>query len=371
MLSRMKPEYYTSQEHFDKEMREIFHKLWIFAGFKFSLKNNNSFFTREIGGVPIVVQNFEGEIKGFVNSCAHRGARIHKEEFGTRPMQCKYHGWKYDKEGKPCLIPFSDKLYKFSQEVCDNLKMVSVHVKIVGEFIFVNLDKEPLPIQKQFMPALLENLLLLSKKIDHEFVLGNRAAEYNWKLPFENLNDSIHPIFVHPGTITQIVDFGNADGFKAQEIDYESIQLKHLSYTEAVGTFKKSQSRGFQDFVDRFSDQDRYYNWLIYPNLHIASTDGGYSFTFEQYEPLSPSKTNNRAIWMTAKRIKNYSSHRAVSWEFLKTSRAILDEDEEIMELTQAGFNAFSPKMVQGTYESHNKRTEAWYESYLSLKKGL
>lgn len=52
MRSRMHPKYYLSQEIFEREQRKIFRRVWLFAGLKTLLRENNCFITRKIAGIP-------------------------------------------------------------------------------------------------------------------------------------------------------------------------------------------------------------------------------------------------------------------------------------------------------------------------------
>ena len=63
MRSRMHPKYYLSPEIFEREQRKIFRKAWLFAGLKTLLPKNNSFITRKVCGIPVVIQNFNGAIR--------------------------------------------------------------------------------------------------------------------------------------------------------------------------------------------------------------------------------------------------------------------------------------------------------------------
>ena len=76
MRSLLAPSVYNSPEVFAHEQERIFRRLWIFAGPRTLLTEPDSFITRTIGGVPIVIQNFAGELKAFVNRCAHRQSAI-------------------------------------------------------------------------------------------------------------------------------------------------------------------------------------------------------------------------------------------------------------------------------------------------------
>ncbi len=52
MRSRMHSKYYLSQEIFEREQRKIFRRVWLFAGLKTLLRENNCFITRKIAGIP-------------------------------------------------------------------------------------------------------------------------------------------------------------------------------------------------------------------------------------------------------------------------------------------------------------------------------
>ena len=90
---------YIDDGVFAQEQSRIFRKLWIFAGLRTLLDKPDSFLTRQIGGIPVVVQNFDGAIKAFRNQCAHRQAPLQMEEYGCRRLICRYHGWSYDNTG--------------------------------------------------------------------------------------------------------------------------------------------------------------------------------------------------------------------------------------------------------------------------------
>jgi carnitine monooxygenase subunit len=316
MWSRMRPEFYISKTHYQREMQNIFSKLWIFAGLKSSLKTNNQILTTKIANTPVVLQNLDGQIVASVNCSAHR----------------------------------------------------ALHTKCIGELVFVNFAIDPISIYHQFHPGLIASLLDLSRVLDSEFIASKRKGSYNWKLPFENLNDSLHPFFVHAKTLSREVDF-EGQGFDCPDIlRLASAELKELSYFEPSGTFKRERHEPFYDFVHRFGDQDIYYNWLLYPNTHIASPDGGRSFVIEQYNPIAPDQTELAMTWLTARKKSPYPFSAAVLWSLMKGCRTILDEDEDILEKTQSGFCTFSPAGAQGAYEIQNKRIEAWYSKWMDTQ---
>ncbi|WP_354004108.1 Rieske 2Fe-2S domain-containing protein [Delftia sp.] len=75
MRSRMHPKVLpVLPSIFQRSSEKIFRKAWQFAGLKTLLPKNNSYITRKIAGLPMVIQNFHGEFRAFENVCLHRSA---------------------------------------------------------------------------------------------------------------------------------------------------------------------------------------------------------------------------------------------------------------------------------------------------------
>ena len=92
--------HYTDPGTFDQEQRELFGKLWLFAGFSSMVARRNQFFTRRLAGVPVLVQRTEAGVRAFINQCPHRKSAIQTACSGTRPLVCPYHAWTFGPEGE-------------------------------------------------------------------------------------------------------------------------------------------------------------------------------------------------------------------------------------------------------------------------------
>src|SRR6187399_3360356 len=68
----IEPRDYTSTDAFRAEVDRIFMRRWIFACSLDGLANDLDYRCVEFGGVSVIVQNFEGEIRAFNNVCSHR-----------------------------------------------------------------------------------------------------------------------------------------------------------------------------------------------------------------------------------------------------------------------------------------------------------
>lgn len=357
MISKLTPSHYTSDTVFKQEVAVIHRKLWLFAGFRFSVAKPQQFFTRELAGVPVVVQNNDGEVCAFVNSCAHRLTKIHGDDFGSGPMKCPYHGWNYAADGAVATIPFEHECYKFTAPERAGLGLRKVHLATIGEFIFVNLDETPIDINEQFDAAVQRSLTELSPHLDHEFIFSKKTGIYNWKLAIENLNDELHPHFVHPKSFAENKYVRRETG----EQSSRAAKLSHLSYSEKTPVTEEMRRLPYYDNVQRFGAFHGYYNWLLYPSLHMTSFNGGHTFVVEHYNPVAAAETELVQFVLTAKKKQDYPDAAAVLWHTLKGTKVILDEDQRILEQTQAGMSALSPAIQLGDYETKNKNMEAWY----------
>jgi Rieske 2Fe-2S family protein len=68
---------YSTEEAFAFDLRAIFARSWVLAAFEAELPTPGAALALTVGTSPIVVlRNRAGEIRGFHNSCRHRGAMV-------------------------------------------------------------------------------------------------------------------------------------------------------------------------------------------------------------------------------------------------------------------------------------------------------
>ncbi|MFM9972448.1 MAG: aromatic ring-hydroxylating oxygenase subunit alpha [Burkholderiales bacterium] len=378
MLSRMMPAYYLSNEIFRREQEGIFKRLWIFYGLKTMLAEHNAFIARTMSGVPVVVQNFNGELRAFENSCAHRQNALQWDEFGKRPLLCRYHGWGYDADGYARNIPSQEEIYRFGDPEREGLRLRRYGLEVIGNLVFINLSATPLPITEQFTGEFIDSLRDSSNAYDAEVLIAKVKTRFNWKLAYENLRDGNHPRYVHPQTLAKYVDFhaviDQKEHWRATAIceDTSIVErtrqmqyLRGFSFGGIDTALKELKPLEWHGTVERFGSADAYYNWLAYPNLHIASGSGGYSFTLEQHTPVAPGETDLTVYWLTAKKKRPYPAMPAVLLASLQGGFQVLREDISVMEMVQSTLHADAPSPRQGAYEYLNKLVEKWYKDLM------
>jgi len=368
----MRPHYYLSQEIFEREQEKIFRRAWLFAGLKTLLPKHNSFITRKICGIPIVIQNFNGQIRAFENVCLHRSALIQGEAVGCRPLVCPYHAWSYAEDGSVRNIPDCRPLYLISKAEQQKLRLREFALHAVGNVLFINLSKAPFPIDEQFDHEFIDLLESSSASYDGEVMTTTWHGKFNWKLAYENLRDGNHPRFVHARSLAKEVDF-----IPGVDVELAAESLRDLDATDAASlrremrrfSFggvdgKRSDMRSFPfwDKIERWpGESDAYYNWLAFPNLHIASPNGGRSFTLEHHMPVAPDRTDIEIFWFTARKKQPYATSSQVLLESMHGSKRVVGEDVDVMERVQAALHMGAPISNQGVYEFMNRLVERWY----------
>lgn len=196
---------YTDPAIFEAEMTLLFGRAWIVLGHESQLPGANDFFTAAIGRQKLIVTRSSGGIAAYYNRCTHRGAALCVQERGNAyRFVCPYHGWTFDHDGQLLGVPAANEYAEGFDYSAHGLRSIA-RLETYRGFIFGNLSAEG--------PDLLTFLGPMRTTID-DFV--DRAPEDvlevvgtvhrhryrgNWKAQFENLNDTVHPLFSHASSI--------------------------------------------------------------------------------------------------------------------------------------------------------------------------
>lgn len=371
MLSPLSQKDYLSAEVLALERERLFGRLWIFAALRQLLEKPDSFATRTIGGVPVVLQNCGGVIKAFENQCLHRQMPLQWEDYGRRPLVCRYHGWSYDADGAVRHIPGRDSLYRFPESEVAAMRLRQIAVACVGNLIFVNLAENPIPIGEQFSEPLLARLEAASNAFDGEVMHTRVSAKYNWKLSFENVMDGNHVRYLHTGTFLphmppQFHGPGEEDpgACIAQETESQRHELRDVSFEFKVRFKVTDQS--WHRRIARFGQDDAYYNFFLYPNVNFISV-AGRIFLIQQFDPVSPALTEIGLSLMTATKVKRIPASAALLWAHFCAEKEVLDEDIRALEELQSRLYENGRRASHGAYESHLMKNRAVYRRLMGM----
>ena len=92
---------FSDQGIFEREMREVFGKSWLFVGHESQIPNPGDYFLSQAGrDAVIVTRDSSGVVQVMLNVCTHRGMPICRYDQGNaKRFACPYHGWTFSNNG--------------------------------------------------------------------------------------------------------------------------------------------------------------------------------------------------------------------------------------------------------------------------------
>lgn len=348
---------YTDQDIFDQEMERIFcGSSWAYVGLTAELPAPGSFLTTNIGNRSVVIcRNRDGELRGFVNRCAHRGVKFCRHSSGqTKRFTCPYHQWTYDLNGDLKGVPFMRGVngqggmpedFDPSAHSLQQLKVIA-HNGV----LFASFDAE----MTDFPSYLGEtNQYYFERVFDgRELRLLGHSRQLirgNWKLMFENIKDPYHASLLHVFLVT----FGlfradqeaqvkmDASGGHGLLISRKGEQ-KATAATQDIANlredFKLKDSR-LLDPVKEFKDTATVVMQTLWPNLIIQQQSN--TIAMRQVQPRDPSSfilawtffgyaDDDEA--MTIRRLRQAN--------LMSASGLVSCDDSEVIKLAQDGISS-------------------------------
>jgi Rieske 2Fe-2S family protein len=185
---------YNDPDAFAFDLEAIFRRSWIMVGFEVELPRTGSWMAASIGPWPILItRDRKGDIRGFHNSCRHRGSQICQPGKGVaQRLVCPYHRWAYELSGELAHAARMPKSFDRAQH-----GLIPIHVESVGGVLYACVGDEPPDIEtfrREFEPLLAPHDLANSK-LAFESALFEKA---NWKLAMENARECYHCPGAHP-----------------------------------------------------------------------------------------------------------------------------------------------------------------------------
>lgn len=189
--------YYTDSARFQAELERFFFGGWIAAGRADAIPKPGDYLLLSLGRESIVILRSEdGALRAFYNVCRHRGTRLCTEETGNFAgrIQCPYHAWTYDLEGRLVSAPHMDGVEGFSTK---DYPLHPVAIEAWDGHVFVNLSAKPAALasglgglMEKFRPWRMAELRRGAR------IVYSVAA--NWKLIIQNYSECVHCPIIHP-----------------------------------------------------------------------------------------------------------------------------------------------------------------------------
>jgi choline monooxygenase len=320
------------------EQERIFARSWQYAARLDQVAEPGQLTTAWAGTLPVVLARArDGELRGFVNVCRHRGHVLCEGDTRRETIQCPYHAWTYGLDGALRSAPRSDREPGFDRA---SLGLVPVSVDAFGPFVFVNPDPGAPPLADQLgeLPD-----LLAANGIDVgalRFHARAESDEYacNWKICVENYLECYHCAVAHPGLA------------KVLDVSPDAYGL------EARGRLASQFGPPRGDGPDAGGEVARGQFHLLFPGTVVNVMPGRPNLSIGPVVPRGPERTH---------RFLDYFLGPDTDEEWLAGYLALDDqvgaEDRVLVESVQRG--VASGGLESGTLLAESEKLIAWFQS--------
>lgn len=362
--------FYTAPEIYQQDLQEIFYRDWLFAIPACQLTRTGSYARLQVGAYNVIlVKGADGEIRGFHNSCRHRGSVLCRARDGqVAKLVCPYHQWTYELDGR--LIWARDMGPGFDPA---QYSLRSIHVRDLCGLIYICLAEEAPDFEPyaELARPYLEVHDLQRAKVAYTSSIVEKG---NWKLVWENNRECYHCSGAHPALCRSFPLDPEIGGVTADGGASPRLQA-HFDRCAAAGAPAQFRMGGHGQY--RFARMPLQENAVSYtmdgkvavrrPLGRVGLPEAGsllafhypstwnhflpdHSLTF-RVTPIGPQETEVTTTWLVdrdAVEGVDYGLERLTE-VWLHTN----DEDREIVEANQEGIN--SPAYLPGPYSAQEE----------------
>ena len=190
---------YISQEFFDLERDRMWSKVWQMVCREEDIAEPGDHHVYNIiDNSVIITRTPSHSIRGYINSCLHRGRCLRDESGTVTEFRCPFHGatWNLDGEfqGIPCQ-------WDFDHLADRDMALPEVKTATWGGFVFINFDPECAPLEK-YMEVMPEHFSRYPLEKYFKGVHVQRVMKCNWKVGAEAFMESWHTLETHKQILT-------------------------------------------------------------------------------------------------------------------------------------------------------------------------
>jgi choline monooxygenase len=192
------PEQYTTRQQYELEIERLFVPEWHFVCTTADLPRNGDFLTLEFCSRPVLIRNFDGEYRAFLNVCPHRFCRISGLPRGrSEVFRCQYHGWEFDCTGQTRRIPDA---VNFRPLEKGQAELVALRTERMGQLVFVSFAENGPSLRESFA-SLWDELSSYVSNDWTQIMTLQTGPEGNWKCAVEVTLEGYHVGTAHSNSL--------------------------------------------------------------------------------------------------------------------------------------------------------------------------
>ena len=251
-------DFYLNPDYYQQSKEKIFANSWQFIGDTDQVKDPGwvtpiSLLESYINEPLVLSRDKQGALHCLSNVCTHRGNLVVERPCKLNDIRCKYHGRRFQLDGKFLSMPEFKEVKNFPTKEDDLTKLPLFQM---GKWLFTTLNPT-IPSDPFFSDMLKRIAWMPLNEFQFRPDLSNEyVVKAHWALYCENYLEGFHIPFVHAG-LNSIIDFGN---YTTELFNYSSLQ---------IGLAKDKDTEVF-DIPSSSPDHGKqvagYYFW-IFPNM--------------------------------------------------------------------------------------------------------
>lgn len=313
------PAAYVREDIWQRERQTIFAHGWQFMGPLSAVAEAGQYLAIDIAGKPVLaIRGRDGALRGFMNVCRHRGAKLVADGQGQCGLLvCPYHKWSFADTGRLVQAPWYG---KDPAIIPEDWPLEPVHLAEWRGLLFAALDpQESLLDQLGDLPAELADEPMESYRATDSATVSFDA---NWKVYTDNFVEGYHIPGTHPS-------FYAAIDFEA----FETTALKgfvRMTAPPKDGLFYRGK-------------------WLwMWPNWTLSLFDGGMNVS--RINPTAVGHTDQHYHFFFADTSEAGAEARARS---VKGTLAVVREDYQVCVETHRNYaaGAYTSGPLSGRHE--------------------
>lgn len=373
--------FYADPEIFEFDLREIYGRSWLLIGFEVEIPDPGSYMAMTIGRTPILVlRGGDGVLRGFFNSCRHRGAQIVADGCGTAArLMCPYHQWTYDETGR---LRGAGKMPRDFDKSVHNLRPIRVRTVAGSVYVCFAEDAPDFDEFRDRVAPMLAPHNLLNAKVAAECTLFERG---NWKLVMENARECYHCSSGHP-ELARSFPIGATGNFADPErIDFVTrMENLGLPCGPVEGEWWQASRFGLREgnvsmtldgapcvarpLCDVNGGDVGSMRWALEPHSFCHAL-GDFVLMFAAF-PLAPQETLVVAKWLVHKDAVEGVDYTKDGLMHVWNETNL--QDRALVELNQRGVNSigYTPGPYSPSSESLTMRFVDWYEDRVRAATG-
>jgi phenylpropionate dioxygenase-like ring-hydroxylating dioxygenase large terminal subunit len=184
--------FYTDPCVFDAELELIFGRHWLVACHVSELPEDHDTLVFECGSESVLLARIDGQLRGWLNVCPHRGARLCTTGGRRGAIICPYHGWVFGLDGELRHAPSTGPGFSAAKH-----GLQAVPLEIVEGVVLVCLSGNPNPLHPELRADAARFLGPYDLDTAQVGASWSREVQANWKIVLENFLECYHCGAVH------------------------------------------------------------------------------------------------------------------------------------------------------------------------------